>query len=215
MLSMVNTSYNYILWIILNHYCTYFGSGLGFGACLPIFLSFLLSGKGFLSIMTSWFLIPAGRGFCSIMISWFLLVPALARVLVSFLSFFFSSSGKGFFSIMVSWFLLVLAGVPGVVSRILPSFFSLVSEKGPATNFNEQKRHVWKHGSLLFGVAGVTAARNGMYRLRVDTWPLLTEVQQGEAKHGISVKTCSLLLIYFWLLSLYLHTLLILCWLLL
>ena len=51
------------------------GSGWGSGACLPSSLFFLFFGKGF----------------CSIMMSWFLLVPARVQVLVSLLlSFFFS-----------------------------------------------------------------------------------------------------------------------------
>ena len=49
------------------------GSGWGSGACLP-----------------SLFFLFLGRGFSSIMMSWFLLVPARVQVLVSLLSFFFS-----------------------------------------------------------------------------------------------------------------------------
>ena len=44
------------------------GSGLGSGACLPIFF-------------------PSRQGFCSILISWFLLVPARLPGFVSPLSF--------------------------------------------------------------------------------------------------------------------------------
>ena len=78
------------------------------------------------------------KKFCSIMICWFLLVLAF-RCLSPFLFFFFSS-GKRCCSIMVCWFLLVPAqergsvppwfcgllvpaGVPVLVSFLLPSFF--------------------------------------------------------------------------------------------
>ena len=52
------------------------GSGSGSGVCLPTFLSFLFSGKGF----------------CSIMISCFSLVPAQVPGFVSLLFSFFSQT---------------------------------------------------------------------------------------------------------------------------
>ena len=106
------------------------GSGSGSGACLPTFLFFLFSGKGF----------------CSIMISWFLLVPAQVPGLVSLLLFFswerdcvpawfigsfwfrlrFQSWFPGSF-----WFWLRSSGVclptfrvPGLVSLLFSSFLS-------------------------------------------------------------------------------------------
>ena len=113
------------------------GSGWGSGACLPF----------------SFFFLSSGKGFCFIMICWFLLllagVPVLVSLLPSFLrtgvlfhhdllvlpgsgwgsgaclpsSLFFLSSGKGFCSMMICWFLLLPAGVPVLVSLLLPSFF--------------------------------------------------------------------------------------------
>ena len=90
-----------------------FGSSWGSGVCLPTFLSFLLPGKGFCSIMISWFLLVldrvpglvslfflflpfSGKGLCSIVIFWFLLVPGsgCGACLLSFLSFLFSGMGR-------------------------------------------------------------------------------------------------------------------------
>ena len=93
------------------------------GACLPTSLYFLFSGKGFCSIMISWFLLIPARipglvspAFLFIMISWFLWFRLGFRGLSPYFSFL-SFLRKGCFSIMISWFVLVPAWVPGLVSR--------------------------------------------------------------------------------------------------
>ena len=102
-----------------------FHHGSGSGACLPS--AFFLLFSGVISWFFGWgsgaclpyslFFLFFGKGFCSIMMSWFLLVPARVQVLVSLLlSFFFSQE-------MVFCF-LVPARVPVLVSLLLSSFFS-------------------------------------------------------------------------------------------
>ena len=77
------------------------GSGSGSGACLPSYLFFLFSGKEF----------------CSIMICWFLLVPAGFRFLFPFFSLLSFLRKRVLF-------LLLRAGVPVLVSLLLPFFFA-------------------------------------------------------------------------------------------
>ena len=144
--------------LFLHDFLVLSGSGKGSGVCLPSFLFFPFSWKGFCSVTISCFLVVPAEvlGFCSIIISQFLLATPGVPALVSFLFCRFLSKERNSVS---SWFADLLVP-PG-------------EETGDQLIFNCTWTS-WKRGVLLFGVyAGVifVSVLSGLWHspLRIKT----------------------------------------------